>query len=218
MSQSRNNPVAHMAKNAEFMRLFPAQVMKVVLPGTETLRERLREIILAREVAAGTVSFSNRGGWQSGDNIFAWEQPELKIVHDYMMKAVQLSTDQIEGLSRKFDYQFKIYGWANVNRAGDYNVHHIHPGSTWSCVYYVDAGDDDSEQGSGFIEMHEPNVAATMAFFPSVRPDRVSIRPVSGMLLVFPSYLLHSVQPYAGERSRISIAANAHGSMVTRQG
>ena len=32
MSQSRNNPVAHMAKNAEFMRLFPAQVMKVVRP------------------------------------------------------------------------------------------------------------------------------------------------------------------------------------------
>ena len=39
--------------------------------------------------------------------------------------------------------------------------------------------------------------------------NRVDITPVDGMLLLFPSYLLHSALPYRGEKDRIVISFNS---------
>ena len=47
-----------------------------------------------------------------------------------------------------------------------------------------------------------------MTFFPGLTPDYHAFRPVLGLMFVFPSYLGHEVQPYGGDRPRISIAFN----------
>ena len=36
--------------------------------------------------------------------------------------------------------RYRAYGWANINRPGDYNMLHVHPGNHWSVVYYVATG------------------------------------------------------------------------------
>ena len=105
--------------------------------------------------------------------------------------------------------RWRITTWANVSRRGHYNRGHVHPGCTWSGVYYVDAGDADSDDtDSGLLILQHPIVAATMTFFPGLTPDYHAFRPVSGLMVVFPSYLGHEVQPYGGDRPRISVAFN----------
>ena len=105
--------------------------------------------------------------------------------------------------------RWRITTWANVSRRGHYNRGHVHPGCTWSGVYYVDAGDaDPSDRDSGLLVLQHPIVAATMTFFPGLTPDYHAFRPVSGLMVAFPSYLGHEVQPYGGDRPRISIAFN----------
>ena len=38
-----------------------------------------------------------------------------------------------------------LSAWANVNRRGDFNQLHTHPGATWSGVYYVDHGESNPD-------------------------------------------------------------------------
>jgi len=213
MSQSKHNPVASLAKAAQALDLFPVRVLQHRLPGHEALNRRLGEIILQREKAAQSSRLSNRGGWQGSDNIFSWQYPEIERLHDYIQKALGLATDSLE-IKDNRKIVFKAYGWANVNRDGDYNVLHVHPASTWSCVYYVDIGNPGRADDNGNLELHNPNLASVMAFFPDILPARKIIRPEPGMLIIFPSYLPHSTQPYYGDRPRISIAVNARGGLT----
>jgi hypothetical protein len=74
-------------------------------------------------------------------------------------------------------------------------------------VYYVDAG-DANDRDSGLLILQNPIVAATMTFFPGLTPDYHAFRPVSVLMVVFPNYLGHEVQPYGGDRPRISVAFN----------
>jgi len=38
--------------------------------------------------------------------------------------------------------------------------------------------------------------------------SQVAIRPVAGRIVLFPSWLRHSVRPHRGDRERVSIALN----------
>jgi hypothetical protein len=81
----------------------------------------------------------------------------------------------------------------------------------------VDAGDPSEERLSGCIEFVDPRgSSATMMAAGETRPffeelyhkDAVRHQPETGMLIFFPSYLVHMVHPYRGERPRIAISSN----------
>ena len=60
------------------------------------------------------------------------------------------------------------------------------------------------------IEFVDPRVAVEMIAVPGGPFDgRYKVRPQDGMLLVFPSWLLHFVNPYLSDDERISIAFNS---------
>ena len=99
---------------------------------------------------------------------------------------------------------FHIYGWANVNRKGHSNIAHIHPMSTWSGTYYVDAGDNELEDNEcGLFEAFNPNLSHLTSFFPGLLPGEHFIKPKTGLMNLFPSYLRHGVRTYYGEKPRI---------------
>ena len=87
---------------------------------------------------------------------------------------------------------------------------HVHGGSFWSAVYYVRAGEGEGGQ----LVLHDPRMPALRMHAPGLRfkdmgPDvRAEVQPKSGMLVLFPAWLLHSVEPWQGDGHRISIAMN----------
>lgn len=98
--------------------------------------------------------------------------------------------------------------WAIINKQGAWNQKHQHSNSDLSAAYYVKANDN-----CGDILFYDP------------RPSRVykhpvyssannlnstvnSIRPEEGMLVLFPSYLEHSVNPNLSNEERIVISFN----------
>lgn len=215
MGQAKHNLAASLARDATSMALFPVSVLTHQLPASETLNARLAEIILEREKLSASASLSNIGGWQSKDDIFAWSYPEIAQLHDYTQKALQVATSRLP-VPKGLEFSFKIYGWANVNRDGASNVTHVHPTSTWSCVYYVAVGNPERDDDNGNLLLHNPDLASVMSFFPDMLPVKKIIRPEPGLLVIFPSYVPHSVQPWSGDEPRISIAINAHGGLVRK--
>ena len=92
--------------------------------------------------------------------------------------------------------------WAIINKPGAYNGAHIHPGSSWSGVYYVQAPRD-----CGNIEFIDPRTVHVMnqpifAEGTSRPPEfwtKVEYQPRDGICYLFPSFLYHAVKENLSE-------------------
>lgn len=83
---------------------------------------------------------------------------------------------------------------------------------------YVRAGEGEGGQ----LVLHDPRMPALRMHAPGLRfkdagPDvRTTIEPKSGLMVLFPAWLLHSVEPWQGDGHRISVAMNIRASMARR--
>ena len=83
--------------------------------------------------------------------------------------------------------------WAIVNKGGSTNLRHQHGNSTISGAYYVRA-----PKNSGDLVFYDPRPAPVYSHPHSNEPNYLnamvnSINPAEGALVLFPSYLDHSV-------------------------
>ena len=99
--------------------------------------------------------------------------------------------------------------WVNLMKPGGHHTAHIHPHSILSGTFYVEA-----PGGSGPIRFEDPRLPMMMAA-PVRREDApeelrnfVSIRPRSGLLLMWESWLRHEVLPGTARADRLSISFN----------
>lgn len=217
MSGSRLDPdatVADMARNGRVEHMFSTPLFSYVLSDAAGLNDDLRVLILDRERRLPSAAKSNQGGWQSSADFFRWESHAVTTLEYYISHALNIATLRIP-VPAELAIEFELYGWAAVNRRGHYNTVHIHPQATWSGVYYVDAGDDTADAAAA-LEFSHPVTAAAMTFFPGVLPPARIVQPQTGMIILFPGYLQHSVRMYHGERPRICIAFNAHLRSMSR--
>ena len=103
---------------------------------------------------------------------------------------------------------FTITGRQNPMMPGKNNSPHHHPDCMLAVVYYVkvpkDSGDILLHDPRGSILWQDPQ-ARTDITWKSHRPYH-KITPVPGMLLIFPGYLIHSVEHNLSNDLRLSIA------------
>ena len=198
--------------------IYGTPVFREVMPDAAPFCEALHRIVLAHEksrpeLRTGGRSRSNQGGWRSDPDLFKWPEPEIAVlrgrVEDSLNRVMQLAVAGQPG--RRVETEFGLAGWANLNRHGDYNVLHSHAGSHWSGAFYVSMGEPDPEvQLNGAFELYDPRGAATMGPVPGFNfGHTLPVQPEAGLMLIFPSFLLHSVHPFRGKGERISIAFNA---------
>jgi len=208
-SREPPNSLADMASNSRAEDMFATPLLCCMLKDVEALNAQLRDLILERERTIAPMAKSNEGGWQSAPDFFSWGGSAVTTLEGYVGQALQIATARLLGTT-KFTMAFDLYGWAAVNRKGHYNTTHLHPMATWSGSYYVDTGDEPPDAPGAVLEFTHPVAGAAMTFFPGVLPSARIVKPETGMLILFPSYLQHSVRMYHGERPRICVAFNAH--------
>jgi uncharacterized protein (TIGR02466 family) len=195
---------------------YPTPVHSRVMPGHGHVNTRLREVILEHERGEPGLRKSNIGGWHSETDLLKWNCAEIATVLDWFGQAVKQLNDFMvapEYVSGEMDAS----AWANVCREGDYHQPHYHPASDWSGVYYVASGSEGVEPGpAGRIDLLDPRTATGQMDTPG-RPFTGTLQfpPEPGLLIVFPSWLMHHVHPHHGSAERISIALNAR--MLTVQ-
>jgi len=80
-------------------------------------------------------------------------------------------------------------------------------------VYYIRAGDfeDDPLPKAGKLQFYDPRGSINMLQHPgkSRYGGTMTVTPQNGLLVVFPAWLYHSVNPFLSDIERISIAFNA---------
>jgi len=206
MLDEKTNALADLAQNGRMENIFATPIFSHVFKGMEALNRELREVILEKERTAPSVSKSNLGGWQSPPDFFGWGGGTVAALERHVRFALNVATVRATA-PQCLKASFDLFGWAAVNRNGHCNAPHLHPGATWSGVYYVDPGD---EEAGGQLEFAHPVAAAAMTFFPGALPSARLIKPEPGLIVLFPSYLIHSVRMYRGERPRVCVPFNAH--------
>lgn len=200
----------------ERLEIFPTRLLRRRLTGLDAVNDRLARRALAWEAADEGIVRSNVGGWHSRDNFLEGDDPEVVVLRELFVRAVQEWVAWGAGTDPSTtELAVTLQGWAIVARRGHYARPHVHPSSHVALVYYVDAGDPPGEgpleRQSGRFELLDPRNRPEMLELPGVPTvDSLSMAPVTGMLLAFPAWLYHFVHPYQGERPRVCVAANAY--------
>lgn len=195
----------------DVLAAYPTPIINTTLANCAALNAGLRRIILAREAEDPGLARSNIGGWHSARDLFDWPEPEIKTLASHIDTLVrQMAGIAVSQQAWKGALTYKA--WANVSRSGHYNRMHNHPGAHWSGVYYVDPGDPSiGESDTGKIEFQDPRGFAAMVMTPGNPFTRIlNFQPAAGRVLIFPSFMFHTVQPHAGNSERISVAFNAY--------
>lgn len=198
--------------------LFATPVLTERWPGAGAWNDALLETIVRHKAEQPGVTFSNVHGWQSETDMLDWGGEAAQRLSEHVLAQCDAYTiDVREEGRRRFVWLPEM--WANVNERGASNQTHCHPGSQWSAVYYVQDGYGGSDDGSlgGELVFLDPRMPMVRMRDPDLRfrrPDSSVdhqeswIRPMTGLLVMFPAWLMHSVRPYHGEGLRISIAIN----------
>ena len=170
----------------------------------EDKEELIKSIREYREKNPEGERVSNIGGWQSNKNFHHFEK--FSKFFDYICSFGQKCAADLDFPEMDIGI---VDAWININdHRGCINKSHSH-GGTFSGVFYLSCPD-----GSGDLCIPSPIKHAL--WYGTVYPENKSqytatemtITPEDGMVILWPSYLEHSVFPNAHDDERISISFN----------
>jgi uncharacterized protein (TIGR02466 family) len=188
----------------EVVRLFPTFVWKSRLASEARATVQRAILTEVRAQRAGLADPEAGQVWQSRHGLHS--VPELApLVHQ-----VRLGVEQVLAFLHVGTAPFEITGlWVNVAATGGAVRMHNHPNNFLSGVYYVQV-----QEGADSINFHDPRPQTAIVRPPvteltAYNTDQVVVQVEEGTLLVFPSWLMHSVDPNRSDRLRISASFNA---------
>jgi len=153
--------------------------------------------------------YTTRGGFQTGNLARVARSPFAPLhamLDDVIGCFIRAECAAARGpyLSRPVR-DWRLHSWGTILGESGHQDAHIHRSAWLSGVYYVRvppsvcAADLDR---AGWIEFgHPPAQYPVQGWYPLE-----TVRPIEGMLLLFPSYLYHRTVPLAGSDVRISVA------------
>jgi len=148
---------------------------------------------------------SNHGGWQSSDLYNLDNTPLQNLINDtkkllkICFETLQVSKEPIIDNT-----------WININPPGSFNKSHIHGNNSFlSAVYYVKA---EKNCGNIYFDRGSKEEYILSNFIPEgmnvFNSSRWQYKAEENKLIIFPSWLSHSVGINNSNSDRISIALN----------
>ena len=186
--------------------LFPTPVWTIQLDNFKKINDEMYKYIKSQQkIDSVGVTKSNVKGWHSNEFDLKEKEPQNFIT--FILPAIeQVMTDMNWEKQKQIA---KINNmWAIINTGGSANLRHQHGNSTISGAYYVKA-----PLQSGDIVFYDPRPAPVYSHPNVVNPNLLnaqvnSISPKEGALVLFPSYVDHSVNENLSNQERIVISFN----------
>ena len=188
--------------------LFPDPIFHYKLENYKQINKELLNYILEiqKKNKIGN-THSNRGGWHSPNFDLVNEGPPINFINKFkdFLKHIISSDMGWEYIPNK---QRIVSMWAIINKKNSFNVMHNHQNCYLSASYYVRKPED-----SGDITFFDPKEAKTYRFpkiekYTEYSTEIVTIEPGEGDLLIFPSYLYHSVGENLSDDNRVVVSFN----------
>ena len=133
-----------------------------------------------------------------------------------LMKQITNCIQTIHQQSRRENVRLVDF-WININGKGGSNVPHTHPGAKYSGVFYIKVPKEMKGGNLFFLKDYNETYLTSqenMGFFkqgynllPNDLP-KIPVKPAEKLLIVFPSWLPHSVEFNDVDVERISLSFN----------
>ena len=190
--------------NYSTTNLFPSVIHQFDVNGFDEIRDKLIDYAydLKKREPEG-VSISNHGGWQSSD--FSVNN-EDDVLHYFIINCLA----GFPVIDESFN--IKVDAWININKTGNYNIKHNHPGVDLAGVLWIKCPEDCGvivfDSPTGFqshneINSYNNNFKNQNNLFHSYQFD-----PTEGKILIFPAHLNHHVKENKSKEDRISVSFN----------
>jgi uncharacterized protein (TIGR02466 family) len=190
-----------------FRELWPLLFLQRALPSPERANAELERLILAHEDERPDLTTAYRA-----ENLLAIEHPAIAWLRECIRRT---AADYCRRAGMRYAIDWSLQGWANVNRLGDYHDPHNHPHAYLSGTYYVRVPRsratprNRADVRPGCITFYDPRVAnmTVLRDDPQSEPE-LTVAPAAGMILLWPSFVMHFVHPNLSDEARISISFN----------
>ena len=151
------------------------------------------------------VKKSNNLGWHS--KLFNMHDKEVKSFFQSIQKYIGKAIDDSgwNNISNNFSV---TSAWTIINVKSSSNSRHIHSNNYLSAAYYVKA-----PKKCGDIIFYDPRSARLIRKPKTntgnfLNAEVINIKPQEGLLVLFPSYLYHSVEENLSDDERVVISFN----------
>ena len=191
-----------------FVRLWPTLLARAQLAQHERHDPAL--VALAERLDADTEQITSR--YQALD-LLAMDHDEVRWLRGGIDQVIER---YLRGVGVDYGVRWDVRGWANINRRGDYHSPHNHGWSYLSGTYYVrvpeqpPAASADGAREAAAISFYDPRGAVNMLACDGefLSQHEFRVRPTAGTLLLWNSFLNHSVHPNMAQVTRVSISFN----------
>lgn len=140
-------------------------------------------------------------------------RPEFKHVHEIVMREVERYTRELLAVNRKVQF-YITNSWVNRHRRGQSAGPHVHHNSLISGVLYLKVNEN-----SGDLVFHR-DVLSLIPFPPALDLDMDGFnlynckswghKPKTNDICLFPSVVMHSVDPNESDEERWCLAFNVY--------
>ena len=150
------------------------------------------------------------------DNLAGVINEEFKITdHELIMEILDKYMDNFYKIHSHW-YGIKPFSvsideaWTNFMKANEYNPPHIHNGSNFSSVFYLNVPEKIAKEHKNFKGKGTKPGQIVFHLAPPLQDYLSSHKhtPVTGDFFIFPSKLIHHVNPFKSKVTRISMAIN----------
>jgi len=192
-------PMATAVPVLQSFDLFPTRIWQAHLrPLVPHLEGWIRAVLAMRAASPKPAGRTNRQGWNS-EGVAVLDQPEFAPLQLAVRAACQRALSEMG----QGEIAFSLQSWVNMHDRGGFNFLHIHEGSLLSGSFYLNV-----PLGSGHFVFRDP------------RPGVIhgSVKGSAGLLVLFPWWMEHYVEPHDSDEPRITIAFNALDSAPSARG
>jgi uncharacterized protein (TIGR02466 family) len=188
---------------SDVIPMFPTLVWKAQLETQLSARIDARMLAALARMRKLAPPLAPGRGWQSAQALHTLEE-----FQDLAACVRQAVAAVLRFLKIGYD-AFEISAcWATVLATGAAHHIHHHPNNYLSAVYYL-----RTHRGADTINFHDPRsqtgiIRPPVTALTAYNTDHVVVKVQKGTLLVFPSYLQHSVDANTSEEERISVSFN----------
>tara|TARA_Y100001970_G_scaffold293195_1_gene438436 strand:+ start:8003 stop:8605 length:603 start_codon:yes stop_codon:yes gene_type:complete len=186
--------------------IFSTPIWTSVIDNYNNINDRLEKYIKTqREIDLKGKKVSNIEGWHSQN--FSLKDEEVIFFLNSITSNIQKAMDDMGWDLSKNKIEIPNM-WAIINKKGSSNAMHIHSNCYLSAAYYVKA-----PSNCGDIVFHDPRQSRLIrkpiiSKLNNLNGDVVNVTPKEGLLVLFPSYLYHSVNESLSENERIVVSFN----------
>lgn len=189
--------------SASHADLFPTRIWTYDLSELSAHFEAWQQALQRwREREPGPAGRSNRRGWNSEKTVL------LDPLFGPLLEAAkQAFGHALRQMIPSGELRFGLEAWANIHDPDGYNVMHVHPNALLSGCFYLSVPD-----GAGALVFRDPRPGVALSPFLTNGVNtnqKVQLAPKAGLLVLFPNWLEHAVDPNLADAARVSIAMNA---------